>query len=333
MDTASRQIYPIWNSEICGDAPLLNLSLDLHIEAILMCLAQLQLSTTFPPTLRRHNCLVHPSGFLNSNAFEWRRIQRIYHVLSKAVCIPSTSFPSSTPCAVARTSRRASSSTLKVADPDARARIVDAIRTRGREMMMHSSGHWAVQRCLEVATGPEERHKIVACMRNVAFLTHSPPYTNADRFAQRPYGRPLQECHGCHLLQTALDCEGQEVSYGLLIMSELLWDDPATTPVNKYVSHVWNRGALVNPTGTTDLRVVRHTSPHRADSNPPSRLESTSPSVALACHETGSLLVQRGFENFEESVKDGTGTWHRESEKHSQMALENLLSGPRVYHE
>ncbi|KAJ7307650.1 hypothetical protein DFH08DRAFT_1051508 [Mycena albidolilacea] len=48
-------------------------------------------------------------------------------------------------------------------------------------------------------------------------------------------------------------------------------------------------GALVNPTAAADLRV------------------STSPSAALACHVTGSLLVQRGLENFEESVKDGLG--------------------------
>ncbi|KAJ7807903.1 hypothetical protein B0H14DRAFT_3881701 [Mycena olivaceomarginata] len=51
-----------------------------------MCITQLQLSATFPPTLRRHNHLVHPSRFLNINAFEWRRIRRIHHVLSKAVC-------------------------------------------------------------------------------------------------------------------------------------------------------------------------------------------------------------------------------------------------------
>ena len=35
-------------------------------------------------------------------------------------------------------------------------------------------GNWAVQRCLEAATGPDELRKIVACMRCVLFPLPSP---------------------------------------------------------------------------------------------------------------------------------------------------------------
>jgi hypothetical protein len=77
-----------------------------------------------------------------------------------------------------------------------------------------------VQRCLEAAAGPEERRKIVACMR----------------------GRVVDlatNCYGCHVLQKALDCEEEEVR--LLIVSELLMGDPAQTLVNKHASHVWSK--------------------------------------------------------------------------------------------
>ncbi|KAJ7807904.1 hypothetical protein B0H14DRAFT_3482816 [Mycena olivaceomarginata] len=82
------------------------------------------------------------------------------------------------PCAAARTSRRASSSTFKMAGPEERARIINAIRARRGELMMHLCvlfvspsfpcvmliippryarfGHWAIQRCLQAVTGPKE---------------------------------------------------------------------------------------------------------------------------------------------------------------------------------
>ncbi|KAJ7925702.1 armadillo-type protein [Mycena leptocephala] len=99
----------------------------------------------------------------------------------------------------------------QVAGPEERARIVDAI-------CAHGFSNWAVQGCLEAATDPEKRRKIVACMRSriVDLATN---------------------CYGYYVLQKALDCEEEE--------------------------------------------------------------------AALACHETGSLVVQRGFENLEESAKDG----------------------------
>ncbi|KAG5651172.1 hypothetical protein H0H81_009615 [Sphagnurus paluster] len=106
---------------------------------------------------------------------------------------------------------------LKVADLEERAKIVDAICARGFEMMAHRFGNWAVQRCLEAASVPEERRKMVACMR----------------------GRVVElatNCYGCHVLQKALDCE-EDIR--LLIVSELLLGDPAQTLVNKHASHVW----------------------------------------------------------------------------------------------
>ncbi|KAJ7858229.1 hypothetical protein B0H14DRAFT_3447353 [Mycena olivaceomarginata] len=241
---------------------------DLHVEVILMCIAQLQLSTTFPPTLGRHNRLVHPSRFLNINAFEWPQ---------------QLPFPPP----VRGCADQQASIFLHLQGPEERACILDAIRSRSGEMMMHLFGHWAAQRCLEAATGPEERH--AEC--------RLPPSSSS-------------ECYGCHVLQRTLDCEG-----------ELLWSDPATTLVNKHVSHVWNYGALVNPTSATDLRVVRPTSSHRADSNPSSPRVNT-PLGRAACHETGSLLVQRGFENFEESVKEGAGTSHQEGSRSALTTLE-----------
>ncbi|KAJ7815194.1 hypothetical protein B0H14DRAFT_2375543 [Mycena olivaceomarginata] len=93
----------------------------------------------------------------------------------------------------------------QAAGPEDRARIVDAICADGREILMHRSVRFsndAIQRCLEAATGPEERRQIVACMRHNS---------------------------------KALDCE-EEVC--LLIVSELIWAAPATTLVNNHVSHI-----------------------------------------------------------------------------------------------
>ncbi|KAK6974541.1 ARM repeat-containing protein [Favolaschia claudopus] len=209
---------------------------------------------------------------------------------------------------------------LKVAGAEERARIVDAICARGGEMMMHRFGNWAVQRCLEAATGPEERRKIVACMRGriVDLATN---------------------CYGCHVLQKALDCEEEEVR--LLIVSELLMGDPAQTLVNKHASHVWSK--------IMELSWTPPAPPIFAYVNKSLKGKW----AALACHETGSLVVQHAFENLEETAKDGIvdellgqgitvfgevakSQWgsyciqhilEHGSENHRQMALEHLLTG------
>ncbi|KAF7304107.1 ARM repeat-containing protein [Mycena indigotica] len=209
---------------------------------------------------------------------------------------------------------------LKVAGAEERSRILDAICARGAEMMMHRFGNWAVQRCLEAATTPEERRKIVACLR----------------------GRVVDlatNCYGCHVLQKALDCEEEEVR--LLIVSELLMGDPAQTLVNKHASHVWSK-----------IMELSWTSPA------PPIFAYVNKSLkgkwaALACHETGSLVVQHAFENLEDSAKEGIvdellgqgpavfgevakSQWgsyciqhilEHGSEKHRQMALDHLLAG------
>ncbi|KAJ7112100.1 armadillo-type protein, partial [Mycena epipterygia] len=219
---------------------------------------------------------------------------------------------------------------LKVAGPEERGRIVDAICARGGEMMMHRFGNWAVQRCLEAAAGPDERRKIVACMR----------------------GRVVDlatNCYGCHVLQKALDCEEEEVR--LLIVSELLMGDPAQTLVNKHASHVWSKAC---PTHCImELSWTPPAPPIFAYVNKSLKGKW----AALACHETGSLVVQHAFENLEESAKDGIvdellgqgGTVFGEvaksqwgsycvqhilehgSDKHRQMALEHLLAGLLEY--
>ena len=76
----------------------------------------------------------------------------------------------------------------------------------------------------------------------------------------------------------------------LLILSELLANDPATTLVNKHASHVWSK--------VMDL-TWEHTSP------PPAIFARVNAAlrgkwVDLACHETGSLVVQHAFENLDE---------------------------------
>ena len=74
---------------------------------------------------------------------------------------------------------------LKVADAAERSNIVDAISLKGFEMMTNRFGNWCCQRVWEY---PEERSKLVSCMR----------------------GRVVEiatNCYGTHVLQKALDCD------------------------------------------------------------------------------------------------------------------------------
>ncbi|KAI0778866.1 ARM repeat-containing protein [Trametes elegans] len=212
---------------------------------------------------------------------------------------------------------------LKVADADERAKIVDAICAKGFEMMAHRFGNWAVQRCLEATSSVDERRKIVACMR----------------------GRVVElatNCYGCHVLQKALDCE-EEVR--LLIVSELLLGDPAQTLVNKHASHVWSK--------IMELTWTAPAPPIFAYVNKSLKGKW----AALACHETGSLVVQHAFENLEDSAKDGIvdellnqgpsvfgevakNQWgsycvqhilEHGSQRHRDLALSHLLAGLLEY--
>ncbi|KAF9447850.1 ARM repeat-containing protein [Macrolepiota fuliginosa MF-IS2] len=208
---------------------------------------------------------------------------------------------------------------LKVADVEERSKIVDAICARGFEMMAHRFGNWAVQRCLEAASTAEERRKIVSCMRGriVDLATN---------------------CYGCHVLQKALDCE-EDIR--LLIVSELLLGDPAQTLVNKHASHVWSK--------IMELSWTPPAPPIFAFVNKSLKGKWAS----LACHETGSLVVQHAFENLEPEAKDGIvdellnqgaaifsevakNQWgsyciqhilEHGSEKHRRMTLDHLLDG------
>ncbi|KAK0436291.1 armadillo-type protein [Armillaria borealis] len=212
---------------------------------------------------------------------------------------------------------------LKVADLNERAKIVDAICARGFEMMAHRFGNWAVQRCLEAASTAEERRKIVGCMR----------------------GRIVElatNCYGCHVLQKALDCE-EDIR--LAIVSELLLGDPAQTLVNKHASHVWSK--------IMELSWTPPAPPIFAFVNKSLKGKW----AALACHETGSLVVQHAFENLEDSAKDGIvdellnqgssvfsevakSQWgsyciqhilEHGSDKHRQLTLDHLISGLLEY--
>ncbi|KAK2465824.1 hypothetical protein APHAL10511_001465, partial [Amanita phalloides] len=208
---------------------------------------------------------------------------------------------------------------LKVADAEERCKIIDAICARGFRMMTHVFGSWAVQRCLEVTTTLEERRKFVSCMR----------------------GRVVDlatNCHGCHVLQKALD---YEEDIRLLIVSELLLGDPAQTLVHKYASYVWSK--------IMELCWTPSAPPIFAYLNKSLKGKWAS----LACHETGSLVIQHAFENLETETKDeivdeflnqgpaffsevAKSQWgsyciqqilQHGSEKHRKFTLDHLLDG------
>lgn len=149
-------------------------------------------------------------------------------------------------------------------------------------------------------------------------------------------------CYGCHVLQKALDCE-EDIR--LLIVSELLHGDPAQTLVNKHASHVWSK--------IMELTWSAPAPPIFAYVNRSLKGKWAS----LACHETGSLVVQHAFENLEDSAKDGIvdellnqgpaifgevakNQWgsycvqhilEHGSAKHRKMALDHLVSGLLEY--
>ncbi|KAJ7835815.1 hypothetical protein B0H14DRAFT_3461057 [Mycena olivaceomarginata] len=145
------------------------------------------------------------------------------------------------------------------------------------------------ERCLEAATGPEERRKIVACMRGriVDLATN---------------------CNGYNVLQKALDCK------------ELLRGDPATTLVDKDVSHVRSK--------ITELSWTPPSPPIFAYVNKSLKGKW----AAHTCYEPGSLVVQHTSENLEGNAKDGIvdELLGQDAavfgEKHPQMALEHLLT-------
>ncbi|KAF8336945.1 armadillo-type protein [Cantharellus anzutake] len=180
---------------------------------------------------------------------------------------------------------------LKVASTEDRVKIVDAIVGRGFEMMTHRFGNWAVQRCLESPCIREDRLKLASVMK----------------------GRVVDlatNCYGTHVIQKALDCE-EDIK--LMILTELLLSDPYATLMNKHSAHVWSR--IMELTW--------------ADPAPPIfpcvNIALKGRWVELACHETGSLVVQHAFENLEEAdtrdlvdeillgfdrvVRDSWGSW------------------------
>ncbi|KZT42604.1 ARM repeat-containing protein [Sistotremastrum suecicum HHB10207 ss-3] len=155
-------------------------------------------------------------------------------------------------------------------DPGERAKIVDAICGKGFEMMCNRFGNWAVQRCLESSLSIHEKYQIVSCVR----------------------GRVIElatNCYGTHCLQKLLDCE-EDIR--LLVVSELLVGDPCRTLLNKHASHVWSK--------IMELRWTPPAPPFFEYIN--RSLSGKWPS--LACHETGSLVVQHAFENLEASAKE-----------------------------
>jgi pumilio RNA-binding family len=144
---------------------------------------------------------------------------------------------------------------LKVAESDERARIIDAICNRGFEMMTHRyESFFPIGDCgidvfrTDSVTGPysgvwrlprrpmRNARLSLACGQSVVQLTES-----SHGLTRHLSGRVVDlatNCYGCHVLQKALDCEED---LRLLIVSELLLGDPASTLVNKHASHVWSK--------------------------------------------------------------------------------------------
>ncbi|KAJ7333958.1 hypothetical protein DFH08DRAFT_814028 [Mycena albidolilacea] len=103
----------------------------------------------------------------------------------------------------------------QAAGPEDRTRIVDAIWAAPIGF-----SNDAVQRCLEAATGPEERRQIVACMRGR--IVALPMHCNGPRPSE-PEGTRLR---GESLLA---DCVRAALAA------------PATPLVNKHASHMWSK--------------------------------------------------------------------------------------------
>ncbi|CCO34070.1 Meiotic coiled-coil protein 2 [Rhizoctonia solani AG-1 IB] len=152
---------------------------------------------------------------------------------------------------------------------ETRKPIVDAIVEQGVDMMMNRFGNWAVQRCLEAPCTPRERKRVADVMR----------------------GRVIElatNCYGTHVVQKALDCAE---TIRMMVVSEMLQGDLATTLMNKHASHVWTKVMELS----------------WSDSAPPI-FDYVNKAMQgrwadLARHETGSLIVQHAFENLDDSDK------------------------------
>jgi pumilio RNA-binding family len=63
-----------------------------------------------------------------------------------------------------------------------------------------------VQRCLEAASVPDERRKIVSCMRFVHVVVIS-SFSHLINISRGRIVKLEMNCYRCHVLQKALDCE------------------------------------------------------------------------------------------------------------------------------
>ncbi|KAF8157629.1 hypothetical protein K438DRAFT_1986420 [Mycena galopus ATCC 62051] len=124
-------------------------------------------------------------------------------------------------------------------------------------------------------------------------------------------------CYGYCVLQKTLDYE-EEVC--LLIMSELLRGDPATTLVNKHASHVWSKSlkgkwAALAYYETGSLVITPSRTSRRAKNGIVDELLGQGAAVCdkVAKSQWGSYCIQPILEHG--------------SEKHRQMAPEHLLTG------
>ncbi|SJL18207.1 uncharacterized protein ARMOST_21785 [Armillaria ostoyae] len=187
---------------------------------------------------------------------------------------------------------------LKVADLNERAKIVDAMYATSNSMTGLETGPFNA-----VLKPPQQLRK---------------EERSSDGSNRRA---------GHHLLRLPCPAKSaRQEDIRLAIVSELLLGDFAQTLVNKHVSHVWSKIMELSWTPPAPPIFALYISTSLPSSATViNRRYSVNKSLkgkwaALACHETGSLVVQHAFENLEDSAKDG-------------IVDELLNQGPSVFSE
>ena len=157
---------------------------------------------------------------------------------------------------------------LKVATPEQKFELVEAIINQAYPLMINRFGNFLIQRCLEHGT-PEQ----------------------VDAIAETIRGNTLNlsmDAFGCHVIQKAFDVVPEH--YKAIMVHELLRQIPQTV-IHRYACHVWQK--------LFELRW---------SDSPPQIMKFVNESLRgmwheVALGETGSLVVQNIFENCLEEDK------------------------------
>ncbi len=157
---------------------------------------------------------------------------------------------------------------LKVATPEQKFELVEAIVAQAYQLMINRFGNFLVQRCFEHGT-PEQ---VIAIANSIRGHTLT---LSMDAF-------------GCHVVQKAFDVVPED--YKAIMVHELLRRIPETV-IHRYACHVWQK--------LFELRW---------SDSPPQIMKYVNEALRgmwheVALGETGSLVVQNIFENCLEEDK------------------------------